>query len=67
MKFPEFVELPVYTYHEGDGWWREYNAINTSEILTISPDKNYTKIIFKNGKDCIITLSYTDTILRLNQ
>lgn len=58
MKSIEFVELPIYTYHPDRGWWGESSLINMNKVVKIEPDKNYTKILYTNGKSDVISLDY---------
>jgi hypothetical protein len=59
MKTEKFVELPVYTYHEGRGWWGVPNLINMSDVTHINPDKNWCRVHTRTN-DFLITAPYED-------
>jgi hypothetical protein len=68
MKVLEFIELPVTTWSERFGCHVGVEqAFNMTNVLEIVPNENQTKLLFKDGTETYIHLSYKKTMERIKE
>lgn len=60
LRIQQFVELNIY-----NGRWGVRTTINMAEVWKIAPDKNWTRIFFKNGKEELVTDGYNEVMQQL--